>query len=153
MSRWVGIVGLGLLLALFGIVVLRPGAPRTDAVRAAAIAAELRCPDCAGLSVADSHTAAAVEIRRQIDVLLVGGATDEEIRDHFVDRYGEWILLQPSTPAYWVIPLIVAVGAVIGLGAWLLARRRGVTEDEPSRPMPDEEQRRRLHDEVERLDA
>ena len=151
MIRWVGIVGLGLLLALFGVVVLRPGAPRTDAVRAEALAAELRCPDCAGLSVADSHTASAVEIRRQIDELVVGGATDEEIRDHFVDRYGEWILLQPSTPAYWLIPLVVAVAAVIGLGAWLLARRSAVAE--PAGPMPDEAQRRRLHDEVERLDA
>ena len=153
MSRWVGIVGLGLLLALFGIVVLRPGAPRTDAIRAAAIAAELRCPDCAGLSVADSDTVAAVQIRRQIDGLLVGGATDEEIRDHFVDRYGEWILLQPSTPAYWVIPLVVAVGAMIGLGGWLLARRGGEAAGAPGRPIPDEEQRRRLHEEVERLDA
>ena len=152
MTRWVGIVGMGLLLALFLVVVLRPGAPRTDAVRAAAIAAELRCPDCAGLSVADSHTAAAVEIRRQIDDLVVGGATDEEIREHFVDRYGEWILLQPSTPAYWIIPLVVAVGAVIGLGTWLLARRQGLPEG-PTAPLPDEEQRRRLHEEVERLDA
>jgi cytochrome c-type biogenesis protein CcmH len=151
MTRWVGIVGLGLLLALFGVVILRPGAPRTDAVRAEALAAELRCPDCAGLSVADSHTAAAVEIRRQIDELVVGGATDDEVREHFVDRYGEWILLQPSTPAYWVIPLVVAVAAVLGLGAWLIARHRAAAE--PAGPMPDEEQLRRLHDEVERLDA
>lgn len=151
MTRWVGIIGLGLLLAIFLVVVLRPGAPRTDAVRAEALAAELRCPDCAGLSVADSHTAAAVEIRRQIDELVVGGSTDAEISEHFVGRYGEWILLQPSTPAYWVIPLVVAVAAVLGLGAWLLVRRGAAAE--PAGPMPDEAQRRRLHDEVERLDA
>ena len=59
-------------------------------------------------------TASAREIRRQIDELVAAGATDEEVRAHFVDRYGEWILLAPSSPAVWVLPFVVPWRAVMG---------------------------------------
>jgi cytochrome c-type biogenesis protein CcmH len=152
MSRWVGLVGIGLLVAVVALVVVRPGAPPSDAQRTEAIAAELRCPDCAGLSVADSHTAAAVEIRRQIAELVEEGATDEAIRSHFVARYGQWILLQPSTPAYWVIPLALAVVAILVLGVWLVRRRDGDAEAPPTGE-PDEQLRQQLREDVEALDA
>lgn len=152
MSRWVGLVGIGLLVAVVALVVLRPGAPPTDAQRADAIAAELRCPDCAGLSVADSHTAAAVEIRRQIAELVEAGQTDEAVRARFVARYGEWILLQPSTPVYWVIPLALAMAAILALGVWLVRRRDGGVEVQPAAE-PDEQLRQQLREDVEALDA
>jgi cytochrome c-type biogenesis protein CcmH len=152
MSRWVGFIGLGLLIAVVGLILLRPGAAApTDAQRAEAVAAELRCPDCAGLSVADSHTASAVEMRRQIAELIDAGETDAAIRDRFVDSYGEWVLLQPSTPAFWVIPLAVAVAGVVALGLWL--GRRPPAADAPQPPELDARTRQQLHDEIEALDA
>ena len=57
------------LAALLGAMLLRPGAAPTDAQRADALAGELRCPDCQGLSVRDAPTSSAVEIRRQVSVL------------------------------------------------------------------------------------
>ena len=78
--------------------------PRPTPTGADALAAELRCPDCQGLSVADSQTASAREIRRQVDELVACGATDDDVREHFVDRYGEWILLAPTSPAAWILP-------------------------------------------------
>ncbi len=149
MIRWAGVIGLGLLAALLAIVLLRPGAPPTDAQRAEVLAAALRCPDCQGLSVADSHTASAVEIRRQIDDLLAGGATDDEVRDHFVARYGEWVLLAPSQPLFWIVPFVVVGIGAAALVLWI-ARRR---EERPAEPALSEDERHRLHDEAEALDA
>ena len=101
MSRWLPAMALGAVLAVGGVAVLQavqPARAPTDAQRAQALAAELRCPDCQGLSVADSPTTSAREIRRQIDELIAAGASDADVRSHFTARYGEWILLAPSSP-------------------------------------------------------
>ena len=153
MSRWLPAVALGALVALLAfaaVAVLRPGPALTPAERADALAAELRCPDCQGLAVADSPTASAQEIRRQVHELIAGGATDAEVRAHFVARYGEWILLAPSAPIVWLLPFAVVLAAAIGLVVWLVRRRP--TTGASARSMTDAE-RRRLHDEVEALDA
>ena len=138
------------LLAVAAALGLRPSAEPAAAERADALARELRCPDCQGLSVADSPTAAAAEIRRQIDALIADGASDEAVRAHFVSRYGEWVLLAPSAPAAWVIPFAVVILAAAGLGAWLLARRGPAV---PAAARLTAEQRRRLREEVDALDA
>jgi cytochrome c-type biogenesis protein CcmH len=154
MSRWLPAVAVGALLA-FGVVgaplVLRPGPDPSMAERAEALAAELRCPDCQGLSVADSPTTSAQEIRRQIDELLAGGATDDEVRAHFTARYGEWILLAPSSPLVWVLPFVVVAVGVVGLGAWLFSRREAVPA--AAEHVLSDADRQRLHDEAEALDA
>ncbi len=144
-------VGIGLALALVAVVViLALGAgTRTPAQRADALAAGLRCPDCQGLSVADSPTRSAQEIRRQVEELVAGGASDDEVRAHFTARYGEWIRLAPSSPALWLIPFVAVIAGAAVLAAWLRGRRGG---REPARPITAEE-RRRLNDEVEALDA
>ncbi len=153
MRRWLPVVALGLGIAVAGIVitlVTASGAPPTDAERAAALAAELRCPDCQGLSVADSPTASAREIRRQINELVAGGATDDEVRAHFVARYGEWIRLAPSSTALWLIPFGVVLAGLVLLGAWLVRRPSEIATVETP---PSDAQRRAVHEEAEALDA
>ena len=151
MSRPLPVIALGALLALVAILALLWLAPAValDAQRTDALAAELRCPDCQGLSVADSQTAAAREIRRQIGGLLASGATDAEVRAHFVDRYGEWILLAPASPIPWILPFAALAAGVAGLVTWLVRRRPAL----PAVAIVDEATRRRLHDEAEALDA
>lgn len=144
---------LGGVLALVAVAVvltLTQGWSATDAERTDALAAELRCPDCQGLSVSDSQTAAAREIRRQIDELVAAGASDDEVRAHFTSRYGQWILLAPSSPLFWVIPFAAVLGGLTALAAWLVRRRPRPATAPP--PLTDQ-QRRRLHDEAEALDA
>ncbi|HLE59262.1 MAG TPA: cytochrome c-type biogenesis protein CcmH [Candidatus Limnocylindria bacterium] len=126
MRRQLLLVAGAALLALAGLGVvatLRPApAPGIDQV-AAQVAAELRCPDCQGLSVAESRTAAATAIRAEIAELLADGASAEAVRQHFVDRYGAWILLDPPNPwAAWIPALVIALGLLIA-GWWVLARR------------------------------
>lgn len=148
--RWLPVVGIGLLLALGAVMALRPGPAPTESGRVEALSAQLRCPDCQGLSVADSPTRSAQEIRRQVTELVAGGATDDEVRDHFVARYGEWVLLAPSSPVTWLVPLVVLVAGVAGLWAWLA--RRPAAESRRPAGIPEAE-RARLHDEAEALDA
>jgi cytochrome c-type biogenesis protein CcmH len=152
MNRWLLPIGFGLLLALVALVVVGAlgSAERTPGERADALAAELRCPDCQGLSVADSPTRSAQEIRRQIDDLVATGATDDEIRAHFTDRYGEWIRLAPSAPVLWLVPFAVVLAGAIGLFLWLRVRRSPETE---ARPAISDEERRRLRREMEALDG
>ena len=135
MSGWrglalpVGGAALVAVLAIGAVAMLRPAAPLTAAEQADAIAAELRCPTCESLSVADSPSAPAAEIRRQIAVLLAEGRTAAEVKRHFVDRYGEWILLAPSAPLAWLVPpLVIAVGGM-ALVVWL--RRNAPSRAEP----------------------
>jgi cytochrome c-type biogenesis protein CcmH len=121
--RWAAWIGLGLVAAavvIGALLVLRPAEPPTLAEQAMAIAAELRCPDCAGLSAADSPTQAAAEIRREVEAQLAAGRTAEEIKASFVARYGSWILLDPPGIAPWLVPVVVtALGALV-LAGWLL---------------------------------
>lgn len=149
MRRTLPAVAIGCLLALVALLALRPGTTPTDAERADALAHELRCPDCAGLSVADSPTTSAQEMRRQIGELLAGGSTDDEVRQHFVDRYGEWIRLAPSSPVAWLIPFAVLIAGVGAFAAWLLRRE---SPPAPTAPVSADE-RQRLREEAEALDA
>ena len=115
MRRWLPAIALGALIAVGALALLwlvQPSAEPTAAARADALAAELRCPDCQGLAVADSPTSAAREIRRQIDELVATGASDDEVRAHFIARYGEWILLAPSSPLPWLVPFVVVAAGV-----------------------------------------
>jgi len=153
MRSWLPAIAVGGALALIALVLvlfIQPGPDATPTERADALARELRCPDCQGLSVADSPTSSAQEIRRQIDELVASGASADEVRAHFVARYGEWILLAPSSPVVWIIPFAVVVGAAGILGVWLMARRGG-SSPPPSSISP--ELRQRLREEAEALDA
>jgi cytochrome c-type biogenesis protein CcmH len=98
----------------------------THASRAGELAAELRCPDCEGLSVADSSTSTARAIRRDLRARIDRGQRDEEIRQAYVDRYGESILLKPEGGGIgvlvWGLPvaalLLGAFGLVLALRRW-----------------------------------
>ena len=86
--------------------------------RARAIEAQLRCPTCQGLSIADSPATSAAQMRALIREQLAVGGSDDEVRAFFVARYGRWILLDPPAAgpdlAVWLAPaVIVSIGAVL----------------------------------------
>ena len=146
-------IAMAALLALAALVLvdaLGPVAQLTPAEQAAQIAGELRCPDCQSLSVAESQTAAAAAIRREITSLLEAGESPEQVRQHFVDRYGEWILVEPRSALVWLLP---AAAVVLGTGllAWWLRRGRSVPR--PAVAPASDPIRDRIREELERLDA
>ncbi len=95
--------------------------------RARALAAELRCPDCEGLSVADSFTTSGRAIRRDIARRIEAGQSDARIRRAYVERYGESILLNPQGGGLgvlvWGLPAIVLILGGAGV-AWSVLRWR-----------------------------
>lgn len=107
-----------------------PGGPGERVER---IVAELRCPVCQGLSVADSPSETAREMREVVVQRVAEGRTDDEIRDEFRRSYGDWVFLSPATdgPAVlmWLLPLaLVALGLAL---AWSRARAPAETAAEP----------------------
>ena len=92
----------------------------TDAERAAAIARGLRCPQCAGESVAESNVSVAREIRADIARRVDAGQSDTEIRDAYAVLYGGSILLTPPSTGFgslvWIVPAAVGLTAAAALG-------------------------------------
>jgi cytochrome c-type biogenesis protein CcmH len=89
------------------------------------LAAELRCVVCQNLSVADSPSEMAQQMRAIVREQLQAGRTPQEVRDFFVSKYGEWVLLKPKTSGVslllWVLPYI-ALSAGMLTALWLIRR-------------------------------
>ena len=89
------------------------------------VAAKLRCPTCRALSVLDSPSGLAQEMRGLIREQLRAGKTTDEVMAYFVDRYGEWILLEPKAEGFnwtvWLLPIFLVLGGLAFV--WLTARR------------------------------
>ena len=64
--------------------------------RAVALSEELRCLVCQNQTLADSNAELAVDLKRQIEVLLKQGQSDAQIRDYMVARYGDFVLYKPQ---------------------------------------------------------
>lgn len=99
----------------------------TEAERVARISREVRCPTCAGLSVAESDAKAAQAVRDEIRERVHAGESDGQIRAYLASRYGRDILLKPKAGGIdsivWVVPVAAAVCGAAGL-AFAFARWR-----------------------------
>jgi cytochrome c-type biogenesis protein CcmH len=89
------------------------------------IAKELRCVVCQNLSVADSPSEMAQQMRGVVREQLEAGKTPQEIKDFFVSKYGDWVLLAPKTQGFsllvWLLPFVVLVVGIT-LALWLIRR-------------------------------
>ena len=103
----------------------RDSGPPTAEQRSDRIAAEVRCPTCEGLSVAESEAPASQAIRQEIRRRVDAGQSDDEVRSFLVSRYGKNILLRPEATGIaglvWALPVAAVVCAMAGLA---LAFRR-----------------------------
>src|SRR5690242_19774992 len=95
--------------------------------RMMALASQLRCLVCQNETLADSQAPLAVDLRNQIREKMRQGASERDVVDYLVARYGDFVLfrppLKPTTFLLWTGPLLLLVG---GMAALLLrlARRR-----------------------------
>lgn len=91
------------------------------------LASELRCVVCQNQAIADSHAPLAVQLKQEVRRQLSEGASPEQVKSFMVERYGEFVLYQPTlTPAtamLWVGPALILVVA-LGVAALVLRRRR-----------------------------
>ena len=99
-------------------------------------AAQLRCVVCQNLSVADSPSEMAAQMRAIVRERLAAGETPAQVRQYFVERYGEWILLAPPRRGFtllvWLAPL---VAVVVGIGVVAVLVRRWTGRRRPA-PAP-----------------
>jgi cytochrome c-type biogenesis protein CcmH len=90
--------------------------------RTAALAEELRCRVCQNQTLAESNAPLAVDLRNQMREQLAKGASEREVREFMVARYGDFVLYKPpfkaSTAALWLGPF-----ALLLIGVVLLVRR------------------------------
>ena len=137
---WLTMLGvMGLVMVCVIPLALGATAPDLEA-QVRQIAWQLRCPVCQGLSVGDSPSELANEMRALVREQLQQGKTSAEVLDYFVQRYGEWILLAPPKHGFnlviWVLPFVllpIGVAAVYwGARRWV---RSSAAAESPSRPL------------------
>lgn len=98
------------------------------ASRAHRIESKIRCVDCQSLSIADSESVTAVASRAEVVRRVRAGETDDEIVKTFVDRYGPFVLLKPSSHGIgllvWLLPIVALAIAASSLLLLFLRWRR-----------------------------
>ena len=95
---------------------------------------EVRCLVCQNQTIADSNAALAADLRREIREMIEGGASDTEVSEFLVARYGDFVLyrprLQPNTWALWGAPVaMLLIGALVFVRI-LRSRLRQTIDDE-----------------------
>ena len=72
-----------------------PGVDEALDARVAAVASRLRCPVCQGESIQDSPAELSTQMKALVREQLHAGRSEREVLDYFVQKYGQWILLEP----------------------------------------------------------
>jgi cytochrome c-type biogenesis protein CcmH len=112
------------LLVLAGALVFaaRPHEATADE-RIDQITTELRCPVCQGLSVKDSTSETARQIRDLVAQRVREGKTDAEIEAEFRASYGDWIFLSPQVASWsgliWLVPIVALAAGLLLVGGRL----------------------------------
>ncbi|HEY8416978.1 MAG TPA: cytochrome c-type biogenesis protein CcmH, partial [Limnochordales bacterium] len=116
--------------------ILRPDGQAFTSLEAEvrAVAQQVRCQECQGLSVWQSQAASAWEMRDEIRELLAAGLTRQEVLDELVKRYGVWILMTPPASGRFVWVYVVPFVLIAAGGLWIywrLGRRPPAPAEEP----------------------
>ena len=111
--------------------------------RARDLGQELRCVVCRGENIDESNAAIARDLRLLVRERLLEGDSNEEVLDFVVERYGEYVLMKPTTTG--ANKLLWATGPILfilaGLTGFMYLRRRS-TAAEPAKGLSDDEQAR-----------
>ncbi|MCV2873193.1 cytochrome c-type biogenesis protein CcmH [Defluviimonas sp. WL0050] len=112
--------------------------------RARELSKGLRCLVCRNENIDESNADLARDLRVLVRERLVAGDSDDEVIAYLVDRYGEYVLLQPTASGENLIlwtagpaMLIVALSS-----AALYLRRRKAAPDAAPAPLSADEQAR-----------
>ena len=92
---------------------------------------ELRCLVCQNQNLADSNADLAKDLREEVYEMIQNGATDQEIINFMVARYGDFVLYRPpfkaTTAFLWVGPFIILLGGFVILLVFIRKRRQATT--------------------------
>jgi cytochrome c-type biogenesis protein CcmH len=124
-------------LLLTGPAGAQAGEPTDDEVNA--IARQLYCPVCENIPLDACPTQACIQWRATIKEKLALGWSEQQIKDYFVQQYGERVLAQPSARGLnllvWVLPPL-AVLAAASIYIYVLRRLRRPVPAAAGAPAP-----------------
>ncbi|ANT59124.1 cytochrome C biogenesis protein CcdA [Salipiger sp. CCB-MM3] len=119
--------------------------------RARELSKHLRCLVCQNENIDDSNAALARDLRLLVRERLVAGDSDEEAVAYLVDRYGEFVLLQPTTRGWnwllWAAGPILFVLALLLAAVYLRGRSRAEASTEAGLTPEEEARLKRILDE------
>lgn len=96
-----------------------PDTPTDDEINA--IASEMFCPVCENVPLDVCGTQACAQWRALIGEKLSQGWTEDEIKQYFVDQYGDRVLAEPPRTGFnWLVYIVPPAAFVIG--AYVLFR-------------------------------
>lgn len=107
--------------------------------RAVRLASQLQCPVCQGQSINASPAPMAQQMKDIIRGQVADGYTNEQVKEYFVSKYGEWVLLEPRAAGFnllvYILPglaLLAGVALVITMiRRWSVTGEAAVvTEDQ-----------------------
>jgi len=112
--------------------------------RARQLSSGLRCLVCQNETIDESNASLAHDIRVLLRERLTAGDTDAQAVKAIVDRYGDFVLLnppvRPATYVLWFGPLVILLGGLFGGAIWLRRRNAAIEVAVPLSP----DERRRL---------
>ena len=132
------------LLVMLGVRVVAAQAPTPSDDDVNAVARELYCPVCENIPLDVCPTTACAQWRELIRLKLSQGQSKEQIKQYFVDQYGDRVLAEPPRTglnwlAYGLPPVIFLVGVYVvyrGLRS-VQARRQKPAAVPPQEPPAD----------------
>ena len=90
--------------------------------------AELRCLVCQNQNLADSNAELAQDLRQEVYEMIQNGASDQEIINFMVARYGDFVLYRPpfktTTAFLWVGPFIILIAGFVILLVFIRKRKQ-----------------------------
>ncbi|WP_117235154.1 cytochrome c-type biogenesis protein [Vibrio maerlii] len=81
--------------------------------RAIALAKTLRCPQCQNQNLVESNSPIAKDLRLIVFQQIKQGASDEQVKEYMVARFGEFVLYKPTfngkNLVLWGLPILILV--------------------------------------------
>jgi cytochrome c-type biogenesis protein CcmH len=140
-------------LGMVSVALAQQPTPSDDDVNA--IAKQLYCPVCENIPLDVCPTEACAQWRELIREKLTAGWTEQQIKDYFVEQYGQRVLgAPPARGLNWLVYLVPPVAILAGV--YILFRafkawNRSVTQPMPPpsvTPQADDEYIARLEEEL-----
>ncbi|MEL7460958.1 MAG: cytochrome c-type biogenesis protein [Pseudomonadota bacterium] len=111
--------------------------------RANALDDEIRCVQCRSENIASSNADWARDARLMVRALIADGASDADVLDFFVDRYGEVVLMTPRAQGanlvLWAAAPLMLLAALGASFAYVRSRAAAPT---PETDLSDDEEAR-----------
>ena len=99
---------------------------------------QLMCPVCDGQSIDQSSAAISEDMKSVIWQQLENGRSNAQIRDYFVERYGEAVLAAPTSAGInitaWVLPAVIAAFGLAVVGTAYVRMRMPRMRDGETNP-------------------